>query len=132
MDLTKSVRKTLKESIEEGVYKAIKKNIELYKQIVREEIDRVSLVVIDDIKRQTPVRTGALKNSLTVTRVSTDFRYGYKLWWGGYNSSNVPFQYIANKLNKDFRPFITDNVKRLKAINRNIQSRVQATMGPQG
>lgn len=51
------------------------------------------------VKAYTPFATGALKNSIRLTRTFKKGMYGYRVGFEGYNRFSVPFQLIANTLN---------------------------------
>ncbi len=94
---------------------------------VKEELDAIGDETFEKIREGTPVRTGALKSSLRKERIEKKGKYGTRVFYEGYNPDGVPFQLIANKLNKggDGTSFaathhIDEAVKRLKGIDKRL------------
>lgn len=69
-------------------------------EAVKEELDAIGDETFEKIREGTPVNTGALKNSLRKERIEKKGKYGTRIFYDGYNSDGVPFQLIANSLNK--------------------------------
>ena len=69
-------------------------------EATKEIIDEISQVYFDELLKTTPISTGGLKDSLIKKPIRSNLRYGYTIEYDGYNEKGVPYQYIANSLNK--------------------------------
>lgn len=70
------------------------------KSAIKSGIDEEAKKCFDIMKAGTPVRTGALASSLTMTKIDTAARYGWKIDYQGYDVHGQPFSEIARTLNK--------------------------------
>ena len=100
----------------------------------KEIIDEVSQIYYDELMRTTPVSTGGLKESLIKTPIRSHLRYGYTIQYDGYNEKGVPYQYIANSLNKGSNGQIATRHldrarKKLKNIDFKIAERWKSKIG---
>jgi len=91
-------------------------------------------IYYDELMRTTPVSTGGLKESLIKTPIRSHLRYGYTIQYDGYNEKGVPYQYIANSLNKGSNGQIATRHldrarKKLKNIDFKIAERWKSKIG---
>ena len=102
------LQKYLVEVKKTGVYA-----IEATKEVVDEESDKL----LANIQKNTPVRTGALRDSLKKTKVdSIRGRYGYTVDYDGYNAAGQAYSKIGRTLNKG-----TVNIKPVKQIDKAVR-----------
>lgn len=100
--------------------------IEATKEVIDEEAQKL----YENLKAKTPVRTGALKNSLKIEKVTSQTKYGYNITYDGYNNRDVAFAYIANTLNKGMakipaNKFIDKAIRKLKGLDDRIYKRFE-------
>ena len=76
-------------------------------------VDKYAEMFKNSVEQQTPFATGALRNSLTLTRQFKNGKYGYRVEFHGYNEWGEPFQVIANTLNRGMS--VTDANKAVSA-----------------
>lgn len=79
------------------------------KKTIKERIDKEAQNVFDVMKKGTPVSKiehPHLIESLIKEQINDGRMYGWKISYDGYNEKGVPFQLIANTLNKG-RPDLT-------------------------
>lgn len=64
------------------------------------EIDDEAKSCFQKMRDGTPVRTGALKNSLQMSKIDKPSKYGYKIDYIGYDEHGQAYSKIARTLNK--------------------------------
>ncbi len=89
---------------------------------LKEQIDIEANAVFEEIKADTPEKTGGLKNSLIKTSIDTPKRYGYKIEYEGNAPDDTPYAKIANILNSGsstIKPkrFVTKAIRKLKGLD---------------
>jgi succinate dehydrogenase flavin-adding protein (antitoxin of CptAB toxin-antitoxin module) len=100
-----------------------------------EVIDEEAKEVFESIKKNTPKRTGRLLSSLTIKKVQKRNRYGYLILYEGYDPKGVPYEKIANTLNKGTQTIratrhIRRAVRKLKGLDDRIYNRfIEKTKG---
>ena len=99
---------------------------EAIQEVVTEEAQRC----YEEIKEETPERTGGLKASLEIEKVddNNNSRYGYKIDYKGYDSKGVAYSYIGRSLNKGTsripaKKHIDKAVRKLKGMDDRINQR---------
>jgi len=104
---------------------------EAIEEVVTEEAN----ACYDEIKKNTPVETGGLRDSLEIKTIdgktiikNKSKQYGYTIDYVGYNSKGVPYSYIGRALNKGTskipaRRHITKAVRKLKGMDDRIHQR---------
>jgi HK97 gp10 family phage protein len=100
--------------------------IEATKEIIDEEAQKL----YETLKEETPVRTGGLKDSLKIEKISSQTKYGYNISYDGYNNQSQAYSYIANTLNKGTsrikaRKFIDRSIHQLKGMDNRIYKRFE-------
>jgi len=103
---------------------------------IKETITSEANQVFEDIKNTTPVKTGGLKNSLTIEEVKDDknSRYGYTIFYDGYNQQGTPYSKIGATLNKGTSKIpatrhIDKAVKKLKGLDDRIAEKFKEKVG---
>ena len=89
---------------------------------VKEQIDIEANQVFQQIKDETPQKTGGLARSLAKNAINTPKRYGYVIKYEGNDPKGVPYEKIANILNYGTstinpRRFISKAVRKLKGLD---------------
>lgn len=88
----------LEKYIQENLTVVGKSAYDAIKEVVTEEAQ----ACYEAIKAGTPVRTGGLRDSLTIEEVSDPVKniYGYNIDYKGYDKYQVAYSYIGRTLNK--------------------------------
>lgn len=102
-------------------------------EAVTETVDSESKLLFENIKEGTPVRTGALKESLIMTKLQNGTRYGYRIDYEGYNENGVPYSLIGRSLNKGTATIepvkhIDKAVRKLRGMDQRIDEAFQAKL----
>lgn len=89
---------------------------------IKEQIDIEAAAVFDEIKDNTPKKTGGLRASFKKSQINTSKRYGYVLEYEGNAPDGVPYAKIANVLNSGsstIKPkrFISKAVRKLRGLD---------------
>ena len=95
-------------------------------EVVTEEANQC----YENIKADTPVRSGGLRDSLEIEKVEdvSNSKYGYKIDYKGYDKNGVAYSYIGRSLNKGTskipaKKHIDKAVRRLKGMDGRINQR---------
>lgn len=101
---------------------------ELAVEATKEVIDKECLELFDNIKCGTPVNTGGLAASLTMTTKNEKGRYGYVITYEGYDEKGVAYSLIGRSLNKGVKGstgtrHIDKAVRKLKGIDSRINKK---------
>lgn len=99
-------------------------------EAIKEQIDIETDTLENQIKDNIPTNTGGLKNSLTRKAITDKNKYGFILSFEGYDPNGVPYEKIANSLNKGTstikpRKFITRAIKNLKGLDERVMERFE-------
>lgn len=101
---------------------------ELAVEATKEVIDKECLELFDNIKQGTPVNTGGLVASLTMSPKNEKGRYGHVIDYIGYNERGVAYSLIGRSLNKGVNGrtgtrHIDKAVRKLKGIDSRINKK---------
>lgn len=111
--------------------------IKKFKGAIKDEAIKVAQAVIDEksaefeeeLKKNTPVKTGGLRKSIVRTKCIDGNWYGYKVDFEGYAPNKEAYAKIANLLNKGAPKisgtfFVDKAVRKLKDIDKIIDARI--------
>ena len=103
--------------------------IEATKEVIDEEAQKFE----ENIKKNTPVQTGGLRDSLERGKIKSSNYYGYEVNFEGNAPNGQPYQKIANIINygsasgdKAGTMFISKAVKKLKGMDKRIEARIES------
>lgn len=91
-------------------------------EALKEQIDIETDNAEKNLQATTPVNTGGLQGSLTRTLLNEYGKYGHVLKYDGNDPNGVPYEKIANILNKGTstvkpQKFITKTIRNLKGLD---------------
>jgi hypothetical protein len=105
-------------------------------KVAQEVINDKSAEFENNLKKDCPVKTGGLKNSIVRTKCSNGSWYGYKVEFVGNAPNYEPYDKIANILNWGNERmagtfFVNKNVSKLESIDKTIEARLDQLLNEQ-
>ena len=100
-------------------------------EATKEVIDEKAQMVYEEILNSTPIKTGGLRNSLSIKeKKDNPNMYGYNIDYEGYNNREVAYSFIGRTLNKGTSKrmglhHIDSAVKKLKGMDAEISKRAE-------
>lgn len=135
--MNKNIGVMLDAHLKEITEKSKKAAIEAYVEVIDKEAEQCFQNIKEDTPESDSLETtkdvGNLKSSILKEKINDPNKYGYKIYFDGYNSKGVAYQKIANALNSgatlksggiiEPRWFISKAVHKLKNMDLRINKK---------